>query len=122
MLDDPTIRLVGFFPDGQLPLLYGAAEAFVLPSLAEGFGLPVIEAMACGTPVICSDNTALPEVAGDAAKLVSTLEIGAWTEAIDSLLCDQDLRHRMSYSGLKRAAEFSWYDTARGVRKVLDAV
>lgn len=122
VLDDPTIRPVGFFPDGQLPLLYGAAEAFALPSLAEGFGLPVLEAMACGTPVICSDNTALPEVAGDAAKLVAAREVEAWTEAIDSVLRDTDLRRRMSSSGLKRAAEFSWEDTARDVRKVLDSV
>lgn len=122
VINDPTVRLMGFFPDEQLPLLYGAAEAFALPSLAEGFGLPVLEAMACGTPVICSDNTALPEVVGGAARLVSAHEIEAWVEAIDSVLRDSDMQCRMSSSGLKRAAEFSWDDTARNVRKVLGSV
>src|SRR5918998_3139325 len=111
-LRDPMIRLLGFFPDERLPLLYQGAEAFAFPSLAEGFGLPILEAMACGTPVICSDTTAMPEIAGGAACLVPALEVEAWTEMIDSVLFDSALRERMSTAGLKRAAEFTWEDTA----------
>jgi glycosyltransferase involved in cell wall biosynthesis len=121
-LNDPTIQALGYFPDEHLPLLYGSAEAFVLPSLAEGFGLPVLEAMACGTPVICSDTTAIPEIAGGAACLVPALEVEAWTEMIDTVLFDSALRERMRTAGLKRAAEFTWEDTAGTVRKVLATV
>jgi glycosyltransferase involved in cell wall biosynthesis len=121
-LDDPTIRRLGYFSDEHLPLLYGGADAFVLPSLAEGFGLPVLEAMACGTPVICSGTTALPEVAGGAARLVPPLDVEAWTEAIDSVLSDPALRRRMRSDGLRRAADFSWSRTAETVRSVLDSV
>jgi glycosyltransferase involved in cell wall biosynthesis len=121
-LNDPTIQALGFFPDEHLPLLYGGAEVFVFPSLAEGFGLPVLEAMACGTPVICSDTTAMPEIAGGAACLVPALEVEAWTEMIDSVLFDSALRERMSTAGLRRAAMFSWKETADIVRKVLATV
>ncbi len=121
-LNDPTIQTLGYFPDEHLPLLYGGAEVFVLPSLAEGFGLPVLEAMACSTPVICSDTTALPEIAGGAASLVPALEVEAWTEMIDSVLFDSALKERMRTAGLKRAAEFTWESTADTVRKALDMV
>lgn len=121
-LPDPTIRYLGYVPDQDLPLLYGGAEAFALPSLAEGFGLPVLEAMACGTPVVCSDGTALPEVAGGAARLVPALEVEAWTEAIDSILYDSNLRRRMSDAGTRHAQGFSWSRTANAVRSVLDSV
>lgn len=119
---DPTVRMLGYFPDEQLPLLYGGADALAHPSLAEGFGLPVIEAMACGTPVICSNTTALPEVAGGAARLVPALDVEAWTEATDSVLFDPTLRERMSEAGLRRAADFSWDRTVDTVRTTLAAV
>jgi glycosyltransferase involved in cell wall biosynthesis len=122
MLNDPTIQMLGYFSDEKLPLLYGSAEVFALPSLAEGFGLPVLEAMACGTPVICSNTTAMPEVAGGAARLVPALEVEAWTEAMDSLLSDSALRERMSEAGLRRAAQFSWDQTVDTVSKVLARV
>ncbi len=122
LLEDPTIQPLGYFSDEDLPLLYGAAEAFALPSLAEGFGLPVLEAMACGTPVICSDITAMPEVAGGAASLAPPLNAEAWTEKIDSVLSDSGLRERMSRDGLRRAGDFSWSKTAEAVLEVLDSV
>jgi glycosyltransferase involved in cell wall biosynthesis len=121
-LKDPTIRLLGYFADEHLPFLYGAAEAFALPSLAEGFGLPVLEAMACGTPVICSETTAMPEVAGGAARLVPPMGAEAWAEAIDSVLSDPDLRGRMSSDGRRRAEHFSWSKAAGIVHNVLDTV
>jgi glycosyltransferase involved in cell wall biosynthesis len=121
-LRDPTIHYLDYFSDEHLPLLYGGAEAFVLPSLAEGFGLPVLEAMACGTPVICSDTTALPEITGGAARLVPPLEVEAWTEAIDSVLSNLELRRRMGKAGTERASRFSWTKTAEAVRSLLEAV
>jgi glycosyltransferase involved in cell wall biosynthesis len=121
-LRDPTIRLLGFFPDEKLPLLYQGAEAFAFPSLAEGFGLPILEAMACGTPVICSDTTAMPETAGGAARLIPPREAEAWVEAIDSVLLEDQIRRRMRSDGLKRATRFSWSRTAGTVRTVLEAV
>jgi glycosyltransferase involved in cell wall biosynthesis len=121
-LEHPTIHSIGYFPDEHLPLLYQAADAFVFPSLAEGFGLPILEAMACGTPVICSDTTAMPEVAGGAARLVPALDVEAWAEAIDSVLTDRELRRRMRSDGLRRAANFSWSKTANCVRTVLNSV
>jgi glycosyltransferase involved in cell wall biosynthesis len=120
-LGDRTIRRLGFFPDESLPLLYQGAEAFAFPSLAEGFGLPILEAMACGTPVICSDTTALPETAGGAARLVSPREVEAWVEAIDSVLSEDRTRERMRSDGLKRAERFSWSRTVETVRAVLEA-
>jgi glycosyltransferase involved in cell wall biosynthesis len=121
-LEDPTIYRVGFFSGERLPLLYQGAEAFVFPSLAEGFGVPILEAMACGTPVICSDTTAMPEIAGEAARLVPPLETEAWTEAIDSILSDNEARQRMRSDGLRRAAHFSWSRSAGIVRSTLDSV
>lgn len=121
-LNDHSVLLPGYVPDEHLPLLYGAAEAFALPSLAEGFGLPVLEAMACGTPVLCSDRTALPEVAGEAARLVPALEVEAWAETIDEVLSSPDLRSYMSQAGLRRTKEFSWSRTTESVRSLLEAV
>jgi glycosyltransferase involved in cell wall biosynthesis len=121
-LEDPTIRQLGFLPDEHLPLLYQGAEAFVFPSLAEGFGLPVLEAMACGAPVICSNTTALPEISGGAAYLVPPLEIDAWAEAIDLVLYDSAVRQRMRSEGIRQAARFSWSHTTKIVRSTLEAV
>ena len=121
-LKDPAIRLLGYVEDEHLPALYSGAQAFALPSLAEGFGLPVLEAMACGTPVICSDNTVLPEVSGGAARLAPATEVEAWVEALDDVLSDPALRRRMAASGVERAARFSWSTTAREVRSVLETL
>lgn len=122
LLDHPTIQSLGYFSDESLPLLYGAAEAFALPSLAEGFGFPVLEAMACGTPVICSNTTSTAEVAGEAARLVPPLEAEAWTQAIDSVLSNPATQERMRRDGLERASAFSWSKAAATVREALEAV
>lgn len=93
-------------------LLYSAATAFVFPSLYEGFGIPVLEAMACGAPVITSNASSLPEVAGDAALLVDPSDAGAMAGAMVKLMNDAGLRQDMRIRGLRRAAQFNWDDSA----------
>lgn len=107
------VRLCDFVPDGDLPALLTGAAAFLLPSLYEGFGLPVLEAMACGTPVLTSNRSSLPEVAGDAALLVDPEDPEAIAEGIARLLGDTSYRRGLARRGLQRARRFSWADTAR---------
>jgi glycosyltransferase involved in cell wall biosynthesis len=103
----------GYVVHEELPLWYNAAELFVYPSRFEGFGLPVLEAMACGRPVITSDVASLPEVAGDAALLVSPDDETQLAEAMQCALSDQALRQQMIIKGQVRAASFTWARTAR---------
>ena len=104
----------GFVPDEDLPALYSAADLLAFPSLYEGFGLPILEAMACGTPVLCSGTSSLPEVAGDAAILLDPHDVGAWVEAMVRLVRDDALR-----TGLRaRGARFSWEACARATLEV----
>ncbi len=112
------VRFTGYVPDEDLPALYGAATAFVYPSLFEGFGLPPLEAMACGTPVICSNTSSLPEVVGDAAITVDPLATSDLADALRAVLDDADLRARLTHAGLQRAALFSWERTARETLEV----
>jgi glycosyltransferase involved in cell wall biosynthesis len=113
-LDSPPsdVRLAGFATDGDLRALLAGAEAFVFPSLYEGFGLPVLEAMACGAPVVCSSTTSLPEVAGDAAVLVDPMDVDSIASGMTQILEDRDLRVSLRQRGLTRAKQFSWDDTA----------
>lgn len=106
------VRLTGYVADAELPFWYAAAEAFVFPSFYEGFGLPVLEAMACGTPVITSNVSALPEVAGDAALLVSPDDDAALAEAILRVVTDPALATALRQRGLERARLFTWHRTA----------
>jgi glycosyltransferase involved in cell wall biosynthesis len=101
-------RYVGYVPEEYLPGLYAGAEAFVLPSLHEGFGLPCIEAMACGTPVVASNRAALPETCGDAALLVDPQDHEALARAVVSAALDPGVSQRLRAAGLSRAATFSW--------------
>jgi glycosyltransferase involved in cell wall biosynthesis len=91
-----------------MPALYSGATVFVFPSLYEGFGLPVLEAMACGVPVVTSNVSATAEVAGDAAMLVDPLSEGYIAEGMRRLLRDEDLRSELRERGLARASTFSW--------------
>jgi alpha-1,3-rhamnosyl/mannosyltransferase len=109
---DKTILWIGRVAEADLPALYSAARVFVFPSLFEGFGLPVIEAMACGTPVICSNTTALPEVAGDAAVFVEPTDPMSLGRALQETLDDETLLAQLREKGLRRAAQFSWERTA----------
>jgi glycosyltransferase involved in cell wall biosynthesis len=108
-----ALRLVGYVPTADLPALYSAADAFAFPSLAEGFGLPVIEAMACGTPVLVSTAQALQELAGDAALAVDPHDQQAMAAALERLLTDPALRDDLRARGAQRAAAYSWAAAAR---------
>jgi glycosyltransferase involved in cell wall biosynthesis len=107
------VLFTGYVPDEELPALYSAAEAFLFPSLYEGFGFPVLEAMACGIPVLCSNTSSLPEVAGDAAILLSPRDPGDWADSIKEILDNGSLRERMREEGFRQASRFSWERTAR---------
>lgn len=106
------VIFTGYVPDADLVLLYNAATLFVYPSLYEGFGLPVLEAMACGTPVVTSAVSSLPEVAGDAALLVDPCDEDAISSALATVLSEPGLARRLSAAGLERARSFSWERTA----------
>ena len=114
----PEVNLTGYVPEGDLPALYTGALCFVYPSYFEGFGLPPLEAMRCGTPVITSDRTSLPEVVGDAGLLVDPFDEAALAHALATLINDADLRARLRTRGLARAASFDWHETARRTLEV----
>jgi glycosyltransferase involved in cell wall biosynthesis len=103
-----SVHFLGRVALGELVELYNTAKLFVYPSLYEGFGLPVLEAMACGCPVITSDRSSLPEIAGDAAVLIDPEDTTGLALAIKSLIEDRALAKDMQRRGLERAAEFSW--------------
>jgi glycosyltransferase involved in cell wall biosynthesis len=109
-------------PDDDLVALYNAADLFVYPSIFEGFGLPPLEAMACGTPVITSNTSSLPEVVGDAALMVDPINVEALASAMVAVLGDTDLQTRLSACGLQRAAAFSWEATARTILRAYHMV
>ncbi len=105
-------RLAGMVSEAELVDYYQQAAVFVFPSLYEGFGLPVLEAMGCGCPVICSNSSSLPEVAGDAALLIDPRESGQLTEALARVLASPELQATLRARGLARAKEFGWDRTA----------
>jgi glycosyltransferase involved in cell wall biosynthesis len=110
------LRALGRVPDAELRALYAGAEVFCLPSLHEGFGLPVLEAMVQGTAVVCADVPALREVAGGAARLVDPRRPDAWAEALGDLLTQPDRRAALVAKGRARAGEFSWERCAAATR------
>jgi glycosyltransferase involved in cell wall biosynthesis len=116
------VRFLGFVPDEDLAVLYRLARASVYPSLFEGFGLPVLEAMASGCPVVTSDRSSLPEVAGDAAVLVDPTDIDAIADGIRRVWQDEPLRRELTWRGLRRAARFTWDSAARETVRVYDRV
>jgi glycosyltransferase involved in cell wall biosynthesis len=112
------VQFIGYAPGEELPYLYSAASVFVLPSRYEGFGLPVLEAMACGTPVVTSDRSSLPEVAGDAALLIDPERPQSIADALLRLACDPALRQELAARGLQRAAPFTWRRSAEATLAV----
>ncbi len=117
LLEDDTrgVRLIGSVPEEDLPFVLQGAVVALYPSLAEGFGLPAVEALAAGTPLVTSDRTALPEVVGQAAVLVDPESVEAIADAIRSLLNDENKRRRLKELGKVRAREYSWERAARCV-------
>jgi len=107
------IRFTGYVADEHLNALYSAATCFVYPSYFEGFGLPILEAMQCGTPVIAGNRTSIPEVTGEAALLFDPFDVQSLVEALKRVLNDSEYRATLRASGLQRASEFSWLTTAR---------
>ena len=112
----------GYVPDEDLPAVYAGAQALVFPSLYEGFGLPVLEAMACGTPVVTSNVSSIPEVGGDAALYFDPVDVDAMIDVIRRLLRDPELQNCVRARGLARAAGFSWEMSAANTEVVYDAV
>ncbi len=112
------IRYLGSVPSADLPGLYRSARAFVFPSRHEGFGIPVLEAFASGTPCITSTSTSLPEVAGRAALTTRATDVAGLARAMERLWRDEGLRELLRERGLRRAAKFSWEHTARGTLDV----
>jgi glycosyltransferase involved in cell wall biosynthesis len=116
------VILTGHFPERNLPILYNAADLFVFPSLYEGFGLPPLEAMACGCPVITSNTSSLPEVVGDAGIMINPNNVDALADAMYRVLTNKGLRQDMIKKGLKRAKMFSWEKTAKETLRVYEEV
>jgi glycosyltransferase involved in cell wall biosynthesis len=112
------VHFIGFVDDDDLPALYSMADLFVLPSLYEGFGLPLLEAMGCGTAVITSNRSSLPEVAGTAARQLSPDDSSAWTENMHTLLTDATLREPLIQAGFAQIEHFTWQHSAQQLLKI----
>jgi len=115
------VRVLGYVPNEQMPALVGSAYALVYPSLWEGFGIPVLEAMQAGVPVLCSDNSSLPEVAGEAGLYFDPMLPEEMGDRLLRIYRDEGLRTKMVRQGLERARQFSWESSVRRLREVLAA-
>ena len=119
---EDRIKFIGFVPNEDLPLLYSAAEIFIYPSFYEGFGLPPLEAMACGTAVLCSDTSCLPEISGKDGVYFSPYNTIEMAEKIWKVLKNEDLRLKLAKQGLKHSQKFSWEKAARETIAVYNKV
>lgn len=120
--DQKTFITPGYIEENDLPLIYGLSNIFLFPSLSEGFGMPIIEAMACGTPVITSNISCMPEIAGNAAILVNPFRASEIAEAILSLSKNEELRFKTIHNGLINARRFNWTKAAEKVLSVYEVV
>jgi glycosyltransferase involved in cell wall biosynthesis len=116
------LRFLEHVSNEDLATLYIAAAAFVFPSLYEGFGLPVLEAMSCGTPIVAANNSSIPEICGDAAMLVAAEDRDAIAAALTQLLTNSTLQEKLAARGHQRAAGFSWESCARETRALYTAI
>ncbi|MBD3307378.1 glycosyltransferase [candidate division KSB3 bacterium] len=116
------VRWTGYVPDEDMPAVFTGADLFVLPSFYEGFGMPLLEAMACGVPVACSQTSSLPEVVGEGGLLFDPYRVDEIADALHRLLTDANLRHLLREEGLQRAATFSWTTCAQHTLDVLASV
>jgi len=125
-LDNLGIRqdviFVDHISESELSRYYHSAELLAYPSLYEGFGLPPLEAMCCGCPVVTTNSSSLPEVVGDAGILVDPYDVGGWVQAMKNVLTDDHLRIEMIRKGLERSKRFSWEKTARETLQVYGKV
>ena len=121
MPPEMTPIVTGYVDDADLPYLYSAAKMAVVPSFYEGFGLPCLEAMACGTPLICSNTSSMPEVVGDAALMVSPNEPEEMAEAMVRLATNEQLAEELVCEGRERAAEFTWQRCAEQTYRVYES-
>jgi len=119
---NPRVRTIGYVRRGLLPALYHLASLFVYPSLYEGFGMPLVEAMAARTPVITSNVSAMPEVAGDAAVLIDPLSVEELRDAMERVLTDAELAADLADAGYKRAQDFQWERTAAATKVFFETV
>jgi glycosyltransferase involved in cell wall biosynthesis len=117
-----SVSFIGPVSDEELPLLYAGASVFLFPSLHEGFGLPVLEAMACGTPVVTSNVTSLPEIAGGAAVVIDPANTQELIAAMMRVLTNEALAEELRQKGLARAGRFTWDETARQTLQVYKRV
>jgi len=116
------VKFLGYVEENELPLYYNAATCFVFPSLYEGFGIPPLEAMQCGCPVVCSNTSSLPEVVGESALLVDPQSEEAMAEAIRSILSDEKLAGDLREKGLTQAKKFSWEKSAESLREMFKRI
>lgn len=119
-LAQEKIIVTGYVADEDLPALYSGASVFVFPTLYEGWGMPVVEAMACGTPVITSNNSSMPEAGGDAAVFIDAKDTKELTQQIQHVLSNQKLAATMVKKGIAHAKQFSWEQSAKDLKKVID--
>ncbi|MDI6891770.1 MAG: glycosyltransferase family 1 protein [Actinomycetota bacterium] len=119
---EKDVLFPGFVEKEDLPMLYNAADVLVFPSFYEGFGLPPLEAMACGTPVVCSNAASLLEVAGDAVLMVDPNDVRGLAAAISDVISDESLRKSLKEKGLARAAQFSWQRTAEQTLEIYNGI
>lgn len=117
---DERIKFIGYVPDEDLKDLYGNSEAFIYPTLYEGFGLPILEAQACGTAVLCSNNSSLPEVYGKSAISFNPEKVETVEKAIKMLMEDKELRSNLIEKGYKNIKRFSWKLTAEEIKKIIE--
>lgn len=121
-LNESQFRYMEYVSDSDLPCLYAGARVFILPSLHEGFGVPIIEAMACGTPVITSNCSAMPEVAGDAAVYCDPFSVDSIAGAVRTVVGSQELRTTLTALGLERANKFRWRRSAQRLYRLFEEV
>ena len=119
---DQKVRFTGYVPDEKLPNYYRGATIVLQATYYEGFGLPIIEAMACGVPVITSNVTAMPEVAGGAAHLVDPYNIESISSGIDKVFFDKSLQNKMIQLGVKRSSNFNWEHVGKKVKEVIESI
>lgn len=117
-----AVKVLGRVPDEDVPALFWGAVASVYPSFVEGFGLPVLESMACGTPVVCSNTGALPEVGGDAAVYVDPYDVESISQGLQNILADESLRTQLIQKGLDHVKQFRWEHTAQELYRIFESL